>query len=211
MSLGVVDSIHVWHYCDWLETQPKQASHFIPLGILRDKECRRDILFHTPGTEWGWRPRKGWRDLLIERGQVPVEFLTRPGDEELAESLSRMVGGGPVQREMRPSGHTIDDLPIGIPPGYDIFGNVREGTELFTTYSVAKLLGLPRSRVQSLFRSGVLKGRKTRTWWVESSDLLAYAASVGIPLALEDLEAYIKASWESGDTRAGWGHWEQGG
>ena len=125
MSLGVVDSIHVWHYCDWLETQPKQASHFIPLGILRDKECRRDILFHTPGTEWGWRPRKGWRDLLIERGQVPVEFLTRPGDEELAESLSRMVGGGPVQREMRPSGHTIDDLPIGIPPGYDIFGNVR--------------------------------------------------------------------------------------
>ena len=66
-----LDRTSLWDYCTWLETQPNKASHFIPRGILDDKEPRRDVLFFTPGLIWGWRVRKNWREVLLSRQEEP--------------------------------------------------------------------------------------------------------------------------------------------
>ena len=68
--LCAVDRITIGDYCEWLETQPRRCSTFIPRGLLENKAVRRDVLFHTAG--WGWRLRANWRAVLAARGQAPV-------------------------------------------------------------------------------------------------------------------------------------------
>jgi len=61
----------IWDYCVWLAAQPRQCSVVIPSNILRDKECRRDVLFFVHG--WGWRLRQNWREVLLSRYQAPLD------------------------------------------------------------------------------------------------------------------------------------------